>query len=54
MNDGWYMFFIDSPKKKAPLAVAVRMERMGEGSSMHAVRLSDRVVLKVLREMGYL
>jgi cell division protein FtsW (lipid II flippase)/cell division protein FtsI/penicillin-binding protein 2 len=53
-NDGWYIFFIDSPKEKAPLAVAVRMERLGAGISGNAVKLADKVVLKVLGEMGYL
>ena len=54
MNDGWYIFFIDSPKLNAPLAVAVRMERLGSGISDNAWKLSDKVVLKVLSEMGYL
>jgi cell division protein FtsI/penicillin-binding protein 2 len=53
-NDGWYIFFINSPKENAPLAVAVRMERLGAGISGNAVRLTDKVVLKVLRDMGYL
>jgi cell division protein FtsW (lipid II flippase)/cell division protein FtsI/penicillin-binding protein 2 len=53
-NDGWYMFFIDSPKENAPLAVAVRMERLGAGISGNAVRLTDKVVLNVLNELGYL
>lgn len=54
MNDGWYVFFINSSREKAPLAVAVRMERLGEGVSGNAVRLTDKVVLKVLRDTGYL
>jgi cell division protein FtsW (lipid II flippase)/cell division protein FtsI/penicillin-binding protein 2 len=54
MNDGWYIFFIDSPKEKAPLAVAIRMERLGAGISGNAVRLADQVVLKVLSDTGYL
>lgn len=53
-NDGWYIFFIDSPKENAPLAVAVRMERLGAGISGNAVRLTDKVVLKVLNDRGYL
>jgi cell division protein FtsI/penicillin-binding protein 2 len=53
-NDGWYIFFINSPKENAPLAVAVRMERLGAGISGNAVQLTDKVVLKVLSEMGYL
>jgi cell division protein FtsW (lipid II flippase)/cell division protein FtsI/penicillin-binding protein 2 len=54
MNDGWYIFFINSPKEKAPLAVAVRMERLGKGISGNAVNLTNKVVLKVLGEAGYL
>jgi cell division protein FtsW (lipid II flippase)/cell division protein FtsI/penicillin-binding protein 2 len=53
-NDGWYVFFIYSPKENAPLAVAIRMERLGAGISGNAVRLADKVVLKVLSECGYL
>ena len=50
MNDGWYIFFINSAKENAPLAVAVRMERLGAGISGNAVRLTDKVVLKVLKQ----
>jgi cell division protein FtsI/penicillin-binding protein 2 len=55
MNDGWYIFFIDSKKTKSPLAVAVRMERLplGTGSGT-AVRFADRVVIKTLRDLGYI
>jgi cell division protein FtsI/penicillin-binding protein 2 len=53
-NDGWYIFFINSPKEKASLAVAIRMERLGAGISGNAVRLADKVVLKVLNNTGYL
>jgi len=53
-NDGWYIFFIESPKEKAPLAVAIRMERLGAGISGNAVRLTDKVVIKVLGDLGYL
>lgn len=51
-NDGWYMFFVEGRDGKHPLAVCVRMERStGSGS---AVRLTESVVLKVLRENGYI
>ncbi|MDR1810495.1 MAG: FtsW/RodA/SpoVE family cell cycle protein [Prevotella sp.] len=50
MNDGWYIFFIDSPKENAPLAVAVRMERLRDKNSKAAVFLTDKVVLKALGE----
>jgi cell division protein FtsI/penicillin-binding protein 2 len=55
MNDGWYIFFIDSKETKSPLAVAVRMERLplGAGSGT-AVRFVDRVVIKTLRDLGYI
>lgn len=49
-NDGWYVFFTNSP---SPLAVAVRMERLFGKGSGEAVRLTDRVVLKALEEAGY-
>jgi len=51
-NDGWYVFFTNSEK---PLAVAVRMERLasGYGGSGTAVRLTDKVVMKVLTDLGY-
>ena len=51
-NDGWYIFFTDS---ETPLAVAVRMERLPDGSgSGTAVRLTDKVVVKVLTELKYI
>ncbi len=49
MNDGWYIFFIDSHREKAPLAIAVRMERLADGNSGTAVRLTNKVILKVLQ-----
>ena len=51
-NDGWYMFFVEGRNGKHPLAVCVRMER-GPGSGS-AVRLTESVVLKVLRENSYI
>ncbi|GHT13630.1 hypothetical protein FACS189426_18810 [Bacteroidia bacterium] len=54
-NDGWYIFFIDSKKNNQPLAVAVRMERLGAGISGNAVKLTDKVVInKVLTDLGYI
>lgn len=64
-NDGWYICFINdasihkkvngiSDVETAPLAIAVRMERLGEGMSDCAVELTDKVVLKILRETGYI
>ena len=50
-NDGWYIFFTDSEK---PVAVAVRMERLIGSGSGTAVRLTDKVVMKVLEELGYI
>ena len=53
-NDGWYMFFVPSSRENAPLAVAVRMERIGTGlAGAVAVPLTREVVVSVLREMGY-
>jgi cell division protein FtsW (lipid II flippase)/cell division protein FtsI/penicillin-binding protein 2 len=56
-NDGWYLFFIDSPKEGKPLAIAIRMERLahGGGISGNAVQLADKVVVnQVLRETKYI
>jgi cell division protein FtsW (lipid II flippase)/cell division protein FtsI/penicillin-binding protein 2 len=53
-NDGWYIFFIDSKKCKAPLAVAIRMERLGSGISGNAVKFADKVVINVLSKLGYI
>lgn len=61
-NDAWYMFFIENanvaaagePKRTAPLAVAVRMERMHNRMSGEASKLSAKVVFDVLHELGYI
>ena len=65
-NDGWFICFIenanvrtkkldgDNGTENTPLAVAVRMERLGSGMSGQAVNLTKEVVLKVLSELGYL
>ena len=50
-NDGWYICFIGDDE---PLAIAIRMERLGKGEmSGNATRLMDNVVMKVLTELGY-
>lgn len=57
LNDGWYIFFIDSPKENAPLAAAVRMERLPEArgnTSGRAVELTDKVVLRILGNLNYI
>lgn len=57
LNDGWYIFFVDSPKENAPLAVAVRMERLPEAkgnTSRRAVELTDKVILQILRGLNYI
>ena len=57
LNDGWYMFFIDSPREEAPLAIAIRMERLPEArgnTSRRAVELADRIVLQSLKNLNYL
>ena len=52
-QDGWFVFFVEnSPKIGAPLAVAVRIE-LGRTSG-NAMNLTNRVILPVLRELGYL
>lgn len=57
LNDGWYIFFIDSATAKAPLAVAVRMERLPEAkgnTSRRAVELTGEVILTALRNEKYI
>lgn len=52
-NDGWYICSIYSHHESSPLAVAVRMERLGSVGSSAAVQLTADVVLPVLQECGY-
>lgn len=55
-NDAWYIFFIQSETQQAPLAVAVRLERLGLGSgngSGKAVQFVGDVIIPVLNEAGY-
>ena len=55
-NDAWYIFFIQSETQNAPLAVAVRLERLGLGSgngSGKAVQFVGDVIIPVLNEAGY-
>lgn len=59
-NDGWFIFYVDDcnvPDKegnhKASLAIAVRMERLNDGGSGIAMRVSRDLVLRVLGELGY-
>lgn len=64
MQDGWYIFFIEDAavSKKvngqessthAPLAVAVRMERLPRGGSSVAMACSRDVVYPTLQQLGY-
>ena len=52
-NDGWYICSIYSKKERSPLAIAVRMERLGALGSSAAVKLTAETVLPVLQECGY-
>lgn len=62
-NDAWYIFFIESEKLDAPLAIAVRFERTkdiingkagaSEFDSGIAVRFVADVVLPTLNKLGY-
>ena len=52
-NDGWYICSIYSKSKQSPLAIAVRMERLGSLGSSAAVMLTAETVLPVLQECGY-
>ena len=56
MNDGWYVFFIRSERQQGPLAVAVRLERLGVGSgntSGAAVEFVANTVIPSLNRAGY-
>lgn len=67
-NDGWYVCFIENSKirskrinenegniQTSPLAIAIRMERLGKGEmSGHATLLMDKVVIKVLKDLDYI
>lgn len=55
-NDAWYIFFIQSETQQSPLAVAVRLERLGLGSgngSGKAVQFVGDVIIPILNEAGY-
>lgn len=58
-NDGWYICFINSAKQQAPLAIAVRLERLIDYDkrtrylSPEAVRIVADLVIPVLNSMGY-
>ena len=55
-NDAWYIFFAESEGQKAPIAVAVRIERTGAGSgtrSDKAVQMVAEVVIPTLNAAGY-
>lgn len=51
IKDGWFMFFVQSPKTRGPLAVCIRMERAGR--SREAVTLAQEKIIPVLRQLGY-
>ncbi len=63
-NDGWFICYIDNAKVKktvkgkhkeetSPLAIAVRLERLGSGMSGKAVDVTQEVV-GVLTSLGYM
>ena len=67
-NDGWYICFVESEytteegdKKQMPLAIAVRLERVGvtsrwngeQGGSGFAVSFVENAVLPVLKDCNY-
>ena len=52
-NDGWYICSIYSKSESSPLAIAVRMERLGTLGSGAAVHLTAETVLPILQECGY-
>lgn len=60
-NDGWFICFIENSRVRrngqiqtVPLAVAVRLERLGNGMSGRAVDVTQDVVLPVLKNLDYI
>lgn len=59
-NDGWYICFIEQadiyPNDEYDdcIAIAVRMERLGDGGSGSAVALTKDVVIKTLKDLKYI
>lgn len=52
-NDAWYVFFMESETQKAPLAIAVRLERTENLNSGKAVQFAADVVIPAMNEAGY-
>ena len=55
-NDAWYIFFIESQTQGSPLAVAVRLERMGSGAgnrSDKAVQIVADHIIPTINKAGY-
>lgn len=59
-NDGWYICFIEqadiypNDEHDDCIAIAVRMERLGDGGSVRAVKLTKDVVIKTLKDLKYI
>ncbi|MDR1763250.1 MAG: FtsW/RodA/SpoVE family cell cycle protein [Dysgonamonadaceae bacterium] len=54
LNDGWYIFFVRSEKLNAPVAVAVRLERLPLGIGSRQAMLLSNLVLNTLFDNGYM
>ncbi len=52
INDGWYMFYVHSPKLKDPIAICVRIEQ-GK-SSGNAVEMVKKAIIPALRKLKYI
>lgn len=64
-NDAWYISFVKNANvnyknkngkninKKTSIAIVVRTERTGNAGSNYAKNLTDKVIMPVLDEMGY-
>ena len=53
-NDAWYICFIQSDSQRAPLAIAVRIERSRGLTSSEAVKFVGNAVIPELIKAGYL
>jgi cell division protein FtsW (lipid II flippase)/cell division protein FtsI/penicillin-binding protein 2 len=51
VKDGWFMFFVQSPKTGGPIAVCIRMERANK--SREAVTLAQQKIIPALQALGY-
>lgn len=52
-NDGWFIFGLPCLTTNSYLAVAIRLERLGNAGSSVAVKFASEVVIPAIKECGY-